>query len=61
MSIVNEQWHEALGEAVNRLAQTYLSTVEKGKALEHPPQFNNSLIVQQVIHPILQVHLNSQD
>lgn len=35
MSIVNEQWHEALGEAVNRLAQTYLSTVEKGKALEH--------------------------
>ena len=35
MSIVNEQWHEALGEAVDRIAKTELSLVEKGKAIEY--------------------------
>lgn len=34
MSIVNDKWHVALGEAVNRIAETELSYLEKGKAIE---------------------------
>ena len=33
--IVNEQWHEAVGEAVKRLAETHLTTIEMGKAIEY--------------------------
>jgi hypothetical protein len=31
---MNDKWYESLGEAVNRLAQTYLTSIEKGKVLE---------------------------
>ena len=33
--IINEQWHEAVGEAVKRLAETHLTTIEMGKAIEY--------------------------
>lgn len=32
--IDNDRWYESLGEAVNRLAQTYISAIEKGKVIE---------------------------
>jgi hypothetical protein len=31
---MNDKWYESLGEAVNRLAQTYITSIEKGKVIE---------------------------
>jgi truncated hemoglobin YjbI len=31
---MNDKWYESLGEAVNRLAQTYITPIEKGKVIE---------------------------
>ena len=31
---MNDKWYESLGEVVNRLAQTYITPIEKGKVIE---------------------------
>jgi hypothetical protein len=35
MRLDNDRWYESLGEAVNRIAQTYIDPVEKGRLIEN--------------------------